>query len=232
MRAENRLLLSGTPIQNDVVELWSLFDFLMPGFLGTEKEFRRAYGVAASRSAAAKKGGGLTEQGALATGRLHKQVKPFVEDGLHPQTIARGVRKAVGLISKRLAEVAVDMPPDQRRRRLEILAGTALNSKLIANYKDLFAPMVVDAVMALDPALLDLKLVGVKKVPGGSVTDSFAVQGVAFKKTFSYAGFEQMTKSFENCKVLCLNVELELKSEKENAEVPVSYTHLTLPTKA
>ena len=122
----------------------------------------------------------------LLAGEMLKQVKPFVEDGLHPQTIARGVRKAVGLISKRLAEVAVDMPPDQRRRRLEILSGTALNSKLIANYKDLFAPMVVDAVIALDPLLLDLKLVGVKKVPGGSVTDSFFVQGVAFKKTFSY----------------------------------------------
>ena len=32
VKAEHRLLLSGTPIQNDVVELWSLFDFLMPGF--------------------------------------------------------------------------------------------------------------------------------------------------------------------------------------------------------
>ena len=70
IRAEHRLLLSGTPIQNDVVELWSLFDFLMPGFLGTEREFKTVYGVAASRSAAAKKGGGLTEQGALATGKL------------------------------------------------------------------------------------------------------------------------------------------------------------------
>ena len=122
----------------------------------------------------------------LLAGEMLKQVKPFVEDGLHPQTIARGVRKAVGLISKRLAEVAVDMPPSERRRRLEILAGTALNSKLIANYKSLFAPMVVDAVCALDPNLLDLKLIGVKKVAGGSVTDSFFVQGVAFKKTFSY----------------------------------------------
>ena len=82
-------------------------------------------------------------------------------------------------------EVAVDMPPDQRRRRLEILAGTALNSKLIANYKDLFAPMVVDAVIALDPLLLDLKLVGVKKVPGGECDGLVLRQGVAFKKAFS-----------------------------------------------
>ena len=78
VRAEHRLLLSGTPIQNDVVELWSLFNFLMPGFLGTEREFKATYGIAAARSAAAKKGGGLTEQGALATGALHKQVMPFI----------------------------------------------------------------------------------------------------------------------------------------------------------
>lgn len=53
-----------------------------------------------------------------------------------------------------------------------------------------------------------------KKVGGGSVTDSFLVKGVAFKKTFSYAGFEQQPKSFDNPGVLLLNVELELKSEK------------------
>ncbi|RXG69558.1 TATA-binding protein-associated factor [Armadillidium vulgare] len=35
----HRLILTGTPIQNNVLELWSLFDFLMPGFLGTEKQF-------------------------------------------------------------------------------------------------------------------------------------------------------------------------------------------------
>jgi hypothetical protein len=45
------------------------------------------------------------------------------------------------------------------------------------------------------------------------------VDGVAFKKTFSYAGFEQQPKSFDNPKVLLLNMELEIKSERENAEV-------------
>ena len=49
--------------------------------------------------------------------------------------------------------------------------------------------------------------------------DSFLVNGVAFKKTFSYAGFEQQPKKFLNPKILLLNIELELKSEKENAEI-------------
>ena len=48
------------------------------------------------------------------------------------------------------------------------------------------------------------------------------MKGVAFKKTFSYAGFEQQPKSFEKPKIIALNVELELKSEKENAEIRIS----------
>ena len=44
VRAQHRVILSGTPIQNNVLELWSLFDFLMPGFLGTERSFNERYG--------------------------------------------------------------------------------------------------------------------------------------------------------------------------------------------
>lgn len=43
IRAHHRLILSGTPIQNNVLELWSLFDFLMPGFLGSETFFNERY---------------------------------------------------------------------------------------------------------------------------------------------------------------------------------------------
>jgi T-complex protein 1 subunit eta len=81
--------------------------------------------------------------------------------------------------------------------------------------------VVVDAVLSLDQDDLNEKLIGVKKVKGGGLQDSLFVNGVAFKKTFSYAGFEQQPKSFKNPKIVCLNVELELKSEKDNAEVRI-----------
>lgn len=47
------------------------------------------------------------------------------------------------------------------------------------------------------------------------------VDGVAFKKCFSYAGFEAQPKKFSNPKICLLNLELELKSEKENAEIRI-----------
>jgi SNF2 family DNA or RNA helicase len=43
LRAECRLCLSGTPIENHLGELWSLFDFLQPGLLGDERHFQRHY---------------------------------------------------------------------------------------------------------------------------------------------------------------------------------------------
>lgn len=96
-----------------------------------------------------------------------------------------------------------------------------MSSKLIHSEKPFFSKMVVDAIECLDQDDLDESLIGVKKIAGGGLQDSLLVKGVAFKKTFTYAGAEQQPKHFINPLVLCLNVELELKAEKDNAEVRV-----------
>ncbi len=43
LRARHRLCLSGTPMENHLGELWSVFNFLMPGLLGDERRFRRLF---------------------------------------------------------------------------------------------------------------------------------------------------------------------------------------------
>jgi len=43
IQAEQHICLTGTPIENNLGELWALFDFLAPGLLGDELSFRRSY---------------------------------------------------------------------------------------------------------------------------------------------------------------------------------------------
>lgn len=43
LKSLKRLALSGTPIENSISEMWSMFDFLMPGFLGKHKDFIEDY---------------------------------------------------------------------------------------------------------------------------------------------------------------------------------------------
>ncbi|KAK8150645.1 TATA-binding protein-associated factor mot1 [Beauveria asiatica] len=78
LSSNHRLILTGTPIQNNVLELWSLFDFLMPGFLGTEKVFLDRFAKPIASSRFSKASSKEQEAGALAVEALHKQVLPFL----------------------------------------------------------------------------------------------------------------------------------------------------------
>lgn len=168
-------------------------------------------------------GDGTTSVVVLA-GELLKEAKSFLEDGLVAPQIIKGYQKACALALKKLREVAVDLSEkteDEKRAMLIKCAETTLNSKLVSDFKNFFAEMCVTAITMCGEEV-DLLGVGVKKVPGGSLKDSVLVDGVAFQKTFSYAGFEQQPKFFTNPKILLLNLELELKAEKDNAEIRIS----------
>ena len=132
-------------------------------------------------------------------GELLKEAKQFIEDG-----------------------VTINKNSEEEKRNLLLkCAETSLNSKLIASNKEFFSKMIVEAVEKLE-GFKDKDLIGIKHITGGSITDSLLIDGVAFKKSFSYAGFEQQPKKFKDAKIIILNVELELKSEKENSELRIS----------
>ncbi|NLE56471.1 MAG: DEAD/DEAH box helicase family protein [Lentisphaerae bacterium] len=67
LKADHRLVLTGTPVENSPSDLWSLFDFLLPGYLGTHRDFRLLY---------EKKQGG-DQRGELAD-QLASQIRPFI----------------------------------------------------------------------------------------------------------------------------------------------------------
>ncbi|KAK9234700.1 chaperonin Cpn60/TCP-1 family [Lipomyces kononenkoae] len=203
-----------TTISNDGATILKLLDVVHPAAKVL---------VDISRSQDAEVGDGTTSVTILA-GELLRESKTFVEEGVSTHIITKGYRKAAQLAVNKVKELAVNIDRSNEaefRSLLEKCAATAMSSKLIHQNSGLFTKMAVDAVLTLDQEDLDESLIGVKKVPGGGLEDSFLVSGVAFKKTFSYAGFEQQPKSFSNPRIVCLNVELELKAEKDNAEVRV-----------
>jgi len=173
-----------------------------------------------ARSQDAEVGDGTTSVVVLA-GEILKEIKEHVEQGMSSQIIIKALRRACVMAVNKIKEIAVNTSEGNQRDTLRKLAATAMSSKLIHRNSDFFTKMVVDAVLSLDQDDLNDKLIGIKKITGGALQDSLFVNGVAFKKTFSYAGFEQQPKTFKDPKIVCLNVELELKSEKDNAEVRV-----------
>lgn len=198
-------------ISNDGATLIALLDIVHPAA-------RTLVDIAQSQD---NEVGDGTTSVVLTAGELLRQSKSLIEEGMHSQIVIKGYRSALKMCLERIKEVSVkigDKTEDQKRELLEKCAQTSLNSKIISKQKKFFGKMVVDAVMSIDENL-NKQDIGIKKVTGGSVTESFLVEGVCFRKTFSYAGFEQQPKSFANPKIICLNLELELKAEKDSAEI-------------
>lgn len=78
LRAQHKLILTGTPVQNRVHELWAAFDFLMPNFLGSQLWFSKNFARPISNGQLQ----GATAE-SISTGMeklklLHQQVLPFI----------------------------------------------------------------------------------------------------------------------------------------------------------
>lgn len=81
LKSRARLALTGTPVENSVRDLWSVFEFVMPGYLGKRQDFRERYEVPMSKDPSGPE-----------RERLRRRIRPF---------ILRRTKK----------QVAMDLPP-------------------------------------------------------------------------------------------------------------------------
>ncbi len=106
VRSSHRLVLTGTPLENSVLDLWSIFDFLMPGYLGTAQDFRDRYEVPITR-----------EKKPEAQARLARRLRPF---------LLRRLKKEVAPdLPERLEQVAFcELTVEQRQVYQQFLEAT------------------------------------------------------------------------------------------------------------
>ena len=105
LSAQHRLVLTGTPIENSVSDLWSIMDFLMPGYLGRHDAFRQDYELPIAH------GGPDAE---IAQTKLRRKLHPFLLRRLKTQ-VAADLPPKIERIS------ACPLTPDQRMVYQELL---------------------------------------------------------------------------------------------------------------
>ena len=147
VKAKHRIVLTGTPLENSVLDLWSIFDFLMPGYLGTAKDFRERYELPIAK-----------EKNVEAQQRLARRLRPFM---------LRRLKKEVAAdLPAKLEQISFcELTPDQRSvyqqvieaSRKEVLA--AVGAQGIARSR----MVVLTALLRLRQVCCDLRLLKLEK---------------------------------------------------------------------
>nr|UXY87775.1 T-complex protein1 eta SU [Cryptomonas curvata] len=150
--------------------------------------------------------------------------KNLIEEGIHPKIISRGFRKS-GLIAiqmlNEISEKNSNSDLISFKKILMCCCATSLNSKLISGKRHVFSEMIVNICIYMGKEF-DTNMISVKSIVGGSINDSFFIKGIGIKKPFSYAGSEKQFKKYYFPNVLAVNLELEIKSEKDSSESQIN----------
>lgn len=148
VRSRHRLVLTGTPLENSVLDLWSIFDFLMPGYLGTSKDFRERYELPITR-----------EKNTEAQARLARRLRPFL--------LRRLKREVAADLPAKIEQVSFcELTSDQRTvyqqvieaTRQEVLAAEGASSEAKSRM------VALNALLRLRQICCDLRLLQLDNV--------------------------------------------------------------------
>lgn len=142
LQSRHRFVLTGTPVENSVRDLWSIMHFLMPGYLGSREDFRERYELPISR------GGADPEQS-----RLRKRLKPFLLRRLKKQVATDLPEKLDQVVfcelTPKQSEVYSALVESSRRQIHELAAEKDKNKGRM---------LILTALLRLRQACCDLRL--------------------------------------------------------------------------
>jgi superfamily II DNA or RNA helicase len=152
VRAKQRLVLTGTPMENSVLDLWSIFDFLMPGYLGAAQDFRERYEQPITR-----------DKDLAAQSRLGRRLRPFI--------LRRLKREVAKDLPAKLEQVSYCELTDDQREVYQQLLTVSRNEVMAAVGANGLAKsrmIVLNALLRLRQICCDLRLL---KMEGARFTD-------------------------------------------------------------
>jgi superfamily II DNA or RNA helicase len=148
IKAQHRIVLTGTPMENSVLDLWSIFDFLMPGYLGTAQDFRERYELPIVR-----------DKDERSQTRLARRLRPFLLRRLKSQVAAD--------LPAKLEQVSFcELTPDQRAMYQQLIEASrkeileAAGAQGVARSRML----VLNALLRLRQVCCDLRLLKIEGV--------------------------------------------------------------------
>ena len=93
IKSETRFALTGTPIENSLSELWSIFDFIMPGYLFSYKKFKELYETDIVRS-----------NDEYTTKKLKQLISPFVLRRIKGEVLTELPEKTITILNSQMAD--------------------------------------------------------------------------------------------------------------------------------
>ncbi|RZI85739.1 MAG: helicase [Rubrivivax sp.] len=209
LRARHRLCLSGTPLENHLGELWSLMDFVCPGLLGSEAQFREHY-----RNPIEKR------HDALQAEHLARRVRPFILRRTKLQ-VARE------LPEKTETHLRVDLSGTQRdlyetvRATMDKKLREAIEKQGLARSQI----MVLDALLKLRQVCCDPRLL--KMGPDGSASASAAKAAPSAKMALLLDLLPTLVEDGRRILLFSQFTEMLSLIEPELARLKIDYLKLT-----
>ena len=93
INAETRYALTGTPIENSLAELWSIFDYIMPGYLFSYKKFKKLYEMPI-----------VKENDKQALNKLKMLIEPFILRRTKTEVLTELPEKTVTVLNNEMEE--------------------------------------------------------------------------------------------------------------------------------